>query len=179
MRGSSRRGTPSGSRGGGSRAAGRTHARPSSGADSGGACGGPEWDKKHAARKRFRGDAAGGSGHLEEAVAGLGISELRELRQPREENVKLKRPVTDLSRDGTPLGPAKKVLRPRDLRVLARWVGQVYCISDRRSAKLIGMAARGLLYAGHKGGQVGYEARLRGVRLGLPLAALLRRQRGR
>lgn len=34
-----------------------------------------------------------------EKYAGLGLSELRELRQPREENAKLKRLVADLSLD--------------------------------------------------------------------------------
>jgi putative transposase len=36
---------------------------------------------------------------VEEEVAGLGLSELRELRQLREENSKLKRLVADLSLD--------------------------------------------------------------------------------
>jgi putative transposase len=36
---------------------------------------------------------------VEEEVCGLGLSELRELRQLREENAKLKRLVADLSLD--------------------------------------------------------------------------------
>jgi putative transposase len=36
---------------------------------------------------------------VEEAIAGLGITELRELRQLREENGRLKRLVADLSLD--------------------------------------------------------------------------------
>jgi putative transposase len=37
---------------------------------------------------------------LEKKYAGLGLSELREMRQLREENGKLKRLVADLSLDG-------------------------------------------------------------------------------
>ena len=63
--------------------------------------------------------------------AGLGVSELRELRQLREENGKLKRLVADLI-----AGPAhspgdrrKKVVKPRLRRTLAKWVQD--CLSDQ------------------------------------------------
>ena len=46
--------------------------------------------------------------------SGVGVSELRELRQLREENGRLKRIIADLSMDRSPAGDgSKKALRPR------------------------------------------------------------------
>jgi putative transposase len=45
------------------------------------------------------GDQRGDILHAEKKYAGLGVSELRELRQLREENGRLKRLVADLSLD--------------------------------------------------------------------------------
>jgi putative transposase len=59
--------------------------------------------------------------------AGLGLSELRELRQLREENGKLKRLVADLS---------------LDRHILQEWAQQVHQLSQRRAAGLIPVQRR-------------------------------------
>jgi len=68
--------------------------------------------------------------------AGLGLSELRELRQLREENGKLKRLVA-YSEFGSahPAGDRrKKALKPRMRRELAEWAQQAHDLSQRRAA---------------------------------------------
>ena len=71
--------------------------------------------------------------------AGLGLNELRELRQWREENNKLKRLVADLSqRSAHPAGDRrKKALKPLMRRELAKWAQQAHDLSQRRAAGLI------------------------------------------
>ena len=73
--------------------------------------------------------------------AGLGLSELRELRQLREENAKLKCLVADLSLDRHMLQEIvrKKSVRPRDRRVLARWAQTIYQVSERWVSMLLPM----------------------------------------
>jgi putative transposase len=58
--------------------------------------------------------------------AGLGVQELRELRQLREENSRLKRLVADLSLDRQILQEivSKKTVKPRQRCRLARWIGR-------------------------------------------------------
>lgn len=73
--------------------------------------------------------------------AGLGPSELRGLRQLREEKAKLKRLVADLSLDRQMLQEiVQKTVRPRDRRVLARWAQTTYQVSERRVSMLLPMA---------------------------------------
>ena len=74
--------------------------------------------------------------------AGLGLSELRELRQLREENAKLKRLVADLSLDRhiCRRDRAKKTVRLQDQRVLACWAQTTYQVSERRVSRLLPMA---------------------------------------
>ena len=71
--------------------------------------------------------------------AGLGLNELRKLRQLRDENAKLKRLVADLSLDRHVLQEvvAKKTARPRARRELAEWAQSVHGMSKRRVAQLI------------------------------------------
>jgi len=67
--------------------------------------------------------------------AGLGLNVLRELRQLREENAKLKRLVADLSLDRHVLQEiVEKNFRPRARRELAEWAQQVHRLSQRRVA---------------------------------------------
>jgi putative transposase len=70
--------------------------------------------------------------------SGLGLSELRELRQLREENSKLKHLVADLAGPPHPAGDrAKKAVRPRHRRELGRWTQTVFALSTRRVSGLM------------------------------------------
>ena len=61
----------------------------------------------------------------------LGVPEVRELRQMREENARLKRLVADLTLDKQipPGGDPKKSLRPARRRELAQWMHDRYQVS--------------------------------------------------
>ncbi len=95
--------------------------------------------------------------------AGLGLSELRELRQLREENGKLKRLVADLSLDRHILQEivGKKAVRPRARRELAEWAQQAHQLSQRRAARLIPMTRMTLRYEAHRDPQEALRVRLR------------------
>jgi len=84
--------------------------------------------------------------------AGLGVSELRELRQLREENGRLKRLVADLSVDRQILQEIvlKEVVKPRARRKLARWAQEAYRISERHAARLVELAIGTLRYRSRK-----------------------------
>jgi putative transposase len=60
-------------------------------------------------------------------TAKLGLTELKELRQLRDENGRLKRLVADLTLDKAHPrgGGAKKALKPTRRRELARWISSV------------------------------------------------------
>jgi putative transposase len=78
---------------------------------------------------------------LERRYAGLGLNELRELRQLREENRKLKTLVADLTLDkhifaGSAL---KKSLKPAARRKLVTGMRQAYELSERRACELVGI----------------------------------------
>ena len=79
---------------------------------------------------------------MEAAVFRGGVSELRGLRQLREENGRLKRLVADLSMDrADPAGDRlKKAVRPRARRKLARWAQEAYRISERHAARVVKLA---------------------------------------
>jgi hypothetical protein len=100
---------------------------------------------------------------VEEEVCRLGLSELRELRQLREENGKLKRLVADLL--AGPPCPAgdhrKKAVRPRARRELAEWARQVHQFSERRAAGLIPVNRATLRYHHHRDPQQALRVRLR------------------
>jgi putative transposase len=68
--------------------------------------------------------------------AGLGLSELRGLRQLREEKAKLKRLVADLSLNRQMLQEiVQKTVGPRDRPVLARWAQTTYQVSERAGSR--------------------------------------------
>jgi len=96
---------------------------------------------------------------------GLGLSELRELRQLREENAKLKRLVAGLSLDRHMLQELvrKKTLKPRDQRALARLAQTTYQVSEHWASRLWPMARASLRYQGHRDPQVALRMRLREV----------------
>ena len=94
--------------------------------------------------------------------AGLGLSELRELRQLREENGKLKRLVADLSLDRHILQEiVAKAVKPRLRRELAEWVQQLHCFSQRCVAGLIPVERGTLRYEHHRDPQDALRVRLR------------------
>jgi len=70
--------------------------------------------------------------------AGLGLSELRELPQLREEDSKLKSLVADLSLDRHILHEIlKKIVRPRGQSGLAEWAQEAQQLRQRRAVRLI------------------------------------------
>ena len=72
---------------------------------------------------------------------GLGVYELRELRQLKEENTRLKQMVADLSLDKQMLqNVLKKALRPVQLKVLYHYLIDNYRISIQRSNALISVS---------------------------------------
>ena len=68
---------------------------------------------------------------------GLGTPEIRELRQLREENRKLKQLVADLSLDKTILQESlkKKLVSPARRRDWVRWVESSFRVSERRACR--------------------------------------------
>src|SRR3954471_14500405 len=67
----------------------------------------------------------------------LGVPEVRELRQMREENARLKRLVADLTLDKQILRTcSEKSLKPARRRELAQWVHDRYQVSCRRACAL-------------------------------------------
>ncbi|WP_425389019.1 IS3 family transposase [Aquimonas voraii] len=73
---------------------------------------------------------------------GLGVSELRRLRQLEEENRKLKQLVADLSLDKAMLQDVlgKKALRPAQRKSLAGHLQERYRVGIRRACRLVGLA---------------------------------------
>jgi hypothetical protein len=92
--------------------------------------------------------AKGGKMGVEEAkfyrwkkvYAGMGVSEIRRLKQLEDENTKLKRLVADLSLDKTMLQgcPAKKVVKPVCRREVIRHYQDVFESSERRVCRAMG-----------------------------------------
>lgn len=116
--------------------------------------------------------------------AGLGLSELRELRQLREENAKLNTLGGEsLARSPDAAGNrAKKSVRPRDRHVLAGWAQTIYQVSERRVSRLLPMVRASLQYRSRHDPQEALRMRLRElaasrVRFGhRRLTVLLRRE---
>ena len=96
--------------------------------------------------------------------AGLGLSELRELRQLRKENAKLKRLIADLSLDRHVLQEivAKElIVKPRLRSELAEWAQQAHRMSQRRAAGLIPVERGTLRCEHHRDPQDALRVRLR------------------
>ena len=93
----------------------------------------------------------------------LGVPELRELRQLRDENRRLKTLVADLSLDKTILQEAlrKKMVRPADRRRVAEWAGVAYQVSERRACTATGLARSTLRYQSRRPKQEPLRRRLR------------------
>jgi putative transposase len=114
----------------------------------------------------------------------LGVSELRELRQLRDENRKLKGLVADLSllQDDPPRGAQKKMVRPAARRALVQWAREAYQVSERRACRAVGVERSMVRYRSRRPSQQPLRTRLRelaGVRLRAgyqQLHVLLRRE---
>ncbi|WP_439644002.1 IS3 family transposase [Gemmatimonas sp.] len=93
----------------------------------------------------------------------LGTPEIRELRQLREENRKLKQLVADLSLDKTILQdtPAKKMVSPAQRRTWVRWVQDAYAVSERTACDAGGVARSSVRYASVAAPQEPLRQRLR------------------
>ena len=76
---------------------------------------------------------------LRRKYQGVGVSELRRLRQLEEENSKLKRLVADLTLDKHMLqeGDQKKALKPAQKRMLAEFLMTGFRVSRRRACGLV------------------------------------------
>jgi putative transposase len=93
--------------------------------------------------------------------SGLGLSELRELRQLREENAKLRRLVADLSLDRHAVGDSpKKAVRPRHRRELGRWTQTAFAVSTRRLAGLMPINRSTMTYQSRRDPQDALRMRL-------------------
>ena len=93
--------------------------------------------------------------------SGLGLSELRELRQLREENSKLKHLVADLSLDRPAGDRAKKAVRPRHRRELGRWTQTVFALSTRRVSGLTMINRSTMNYRSRRDPQHALRVRMR------------------
>src|SRR5450755_648139 len=93
----------------------------------------------------------------------LGASEVRELRQLREENAKLKRLLADLTLDKHILGEIiqKKSLRPARRRELVEWVRGAHGGSLRRACRLAQISRTLHAYSSRRPSQEGLRRRMR------------------
>ena len=83
---------------------------------------------------------------MDEAVCSLGVPEVRELRQMREENARLKRLVADLTLDKQIIQEViRKRLKPARGRELAQWVQDRYQVSCRRACALASIPSKYLV----------------------------------
>ena len=81
---------------------------------------------------------------------GIGISELRRLRQLEEENSHLKKLVADLSLDKQMLQEVlKKILRPRVKRELVMFLQDAFWVSLRRACQTLRLARLTWFYRAH------------------------------
>ena len=97
--------------------------------------------------------------------AGVGVAELRELRQLRDENGRLKRLVADLSLDRQIRQEivSKKAVKPRVRRKLAEWAKDAYRISERRATRLVRLDRSSHRYRSRRDPQEALRRRLKEV----------------
>ncbi|MDE4275924.1 IS3 family transposase [Phaeobacter gallaeciensis] len=93
--------------------------------------------------------------------AGMGVSEIRRLKQLEDENGKLKRLVADLTLDKTMLQNAlgKKVVKPVRRREVVRHYQHVFEVSERRACRAMGLGRASHRYQSRRDPEV--ELRMR------------------
>jgi putative transposase len=92
----------------------------------------------------------------------LGVPELREVRQLRNENRRLKGLVADLTLDKNMLQEAlRKMVTPAQRRELAAWGIAAYQVPERRSCSVFGVCRSTLRYKNSKPNQKPLRLRLR------------------
>ncbi|MCX5801807.1 MAG: IS3 family transposase [Candidatus Eisenbacteria bacterium] len=96
---------------------------------------------------------------------GLGISELRRLRQLEEENRRLKRMVADLSLDKQMLQDVlfKKALRPAQKRERVEHLQEAYRVSERRACEVVEIWRASHRYRSHRRDDVALRMRIREI----------------
>jgi len=95
----------------------------------------------------------------------LGVPELRDLRQVRGENRKLKDLVADLSLDKTTLQVSfrKRGVKPAQRRAFVGWAQEAYGVSERRACGLVRSSRSSMRYRSVRPRQEALPARLRGL----------------
>ena len=94
---------------------------------------------------------------------GLGVPELRELRQLRDENRRLKQLVADLNLDRAILQESlkKKMVKPAERRQVVEWAQSAFRVTERRACHVIGLARSTMRYKSGKPLQEPLRRRLR------------------
>src|SRR3954449_12266330 len=99
--------------------------------------------------------------------AGLMPSEMKRLRQLKDENAKLKRIVADLSLDKAMLQDVlSKALRPGRKRELVDKVRSVWKVSTRRACSTLRVDRALYVYKSKRGDQAALQARIKDARRG-------------
>jgi putative transposase len=95
--------------------------------------------------------------------AGMGVVELRRLRQVEDENRKLKQLVADLSLDKHMLQEAlrKKLVKPPLKRAVVRYFRVGFRVSERRACRLAGVGRSSFCYRSQASDQTALRLRLR------------------
>ncbi len=95
--------------------------------------------------------------------AGMGVSEIRRLKQLEDENGKLKRLVADLTLDKSMLQEAlrKKVVKPVRRREVVRHYQEVFEVSERRACRAMGFGRASHRYQSRRDPEVELRMRLK------------------
>ena len=103
--------------------------------------------------------------HWRKKYGELGVSGMREVRQLREENTRLKRLVADLTLDKHILGEVlRKSLKPARRRMLACWIIEQFRISTLRACRLARFSRSAYYRGQHEAGSLGTAAAYPGHR---------------
>jgi putative transposase len=99
----------------------------------------------------------------EKQFSGMGVTELRELRQLREENRELEGLVADLSLDKRILqeAPSAKVMTPALRREAVAWVRAAYRVSECRACRVAGAHRSNVRYRSRRYPQTALRTRLK------------------